>query len=167
MTTDRPIGDAVPRSTPRFHERQRLPGPLRFLTVTTEIDDECLHVRLSSLLSPLSRRIPLARVRHVETHEDLSRHIPGTFRYWFMGVQIVPRVGWAINPGNARGVTVRLDDGWRLVIGSRRPNELAEAVRALAPTRPGGDAGKGKSDRSVAAVTSTTKGNDCDQEETP
>lgn len=117
---------------PRFREEQRLPGPLRFLTVTTEVDGAGLHVRLASLLSPLSRHVPLDRIRTVETHEDLSKHVPGTVRYWLMGVQIVPRVGWAINPGSPRGVTVHRDDGWRLVIGSRRPQELADAVRSAA-----------------------------------
>lgn len=114
----------------QFHEEQRMPGLLRFITVTTEVDRDTLRVRLSSLLAPLSREVPLDQVRDVETHEDLSRHIPGTTRYWLAGVRIVPRVGWAVNTWHRRGVTVHLKDGRRCVIGSSHPERLAEALRS-------------------------------------
>jgi hypothetical protein len=112
----------------RFREEQRFPGPLRFLRMVTEVDAHCLRVRLSSLLSPFSREVPLTQIDGVETHGDLSKHVPGMIRYWLMGVQILPGVGWAINPGSRRGVTVRIAGGRRLVIGSGRPRELAEAL---------------------------------------
>jgi hypothetical protein len=121
-------------SLPRFQEEQRFPGPLRFLRMVTEVDERCLRVRLSSLLSPFSREVPLTEVDAVETHADLSKHVPGMIRYWLMGVQILPGVGWAINPGSRRGVTVRIAGGRRLVIGSRRPQELAGALASATAT---------------------------------
>jgi len=118
----------------RFREQQQLPGPLRFLRLDVVVDGERLHVRLSSVLAPFSRQVTLDDVVDVEVHDQLSRHVPGVWgRFWVIGVRMVPGVGTMYNLTATRGVTLRIRDGRRLVIGSDRPEQLAAAVQSDAP----------------------------------
>jgi hypothetical protein len=108
---------------------------LRFLRLDVVVDGECLRVRLSSVLAPFSRQVILDDVVDVEVHDQLARQVPGVWgRFWVIGVRTVPRVGTMYNLTAKRGVTLRIRDGRRLVIGSDRPEQLAAAVQSDAPS---------------------------------
>lgn len=119
-------------ATARFREQQQLPGPLRFLRLDVVVDGDRLHVHLSSVLAPFSRQVALDDVVDVEVHDQVSRQVPGVWGR-LRGVRTVPRVGTMYNLMAKRGVTLRMRDGRRLVIGSDRPEQLAAAVQPDAP----------------------------------
>lgn len=135
MTNDRTDKEA----TTLFREQQRLPWPFRFLRLDVVVDEQYAHVRLSSLLAPFSRQVPLADVVDVEVHDQLSRHVPGAWgRFRVLGVRTAPGLGAMYNLTAKRGVSLRLRNGRRIVIGSNDPEQLAAAVR-----QSGGETGPG------------------------
>ena len=76
------------------------------------------------------RRVPLDRIQSVETiTHDIARDYGG---YGFRST----REGKAYVANGGRGVRLTLAAGEKLVVGSQRPDELAEALRGSAtPSR--------------------------------
>ena len=72
--------------------------------------------------------IPVGRIRDVEAVSAglFRRYGAGMGKRW--GDK---RIRYTV--GNDAGVVLTLTDGWRVVLGSRRPEELAEAIRAAMP----------------------------------
>lgn len=94
------------------------------LKLVTEVDERGVRIRLTPLAS---RRIAPEAIEaaYVRTYRPL-------LEYGGWGV----RWGWsgrAYNASGNRGVQLVLKDGTRLLIGSQQPEELLEAVRAIAP----------------------------------
>ncbi len=88
----------------------------------TEVHDDALHVRF----------FPLTR-RHVFAWADVASAEPRSYRpireYGGWGVRWGPS-GRAYNVSGKRGVQLVLADGKRVLIGSRRAEELALAIEA-------------------------------------
>ena len=78
-----------------------------------------------------TRRIKIADVRraHATTYNTL-------LEYGGFGVRLSPR-GWAFNTGGDHGVLVETNDGTRVMIGSRRADELAAAIATAVTSRAG------------------------------
>jgi hypothetical protein len=90
-----------------------------FMKLSVRVDDEALHIRF----------FPLVK-RHIRL-EEIARWEARTYRplleYGGWGI----RCGWkgmAYNVSGNRGVQLELANGKRLLIGSQRPEELAEAI---------------------------------------
>lgn len=81
-----------------------------------EVSREALHVRFGPGL--LGRSYPLARVREAAVARTLSA-----------GLRVrMKTVTWSAKPGGA--VELLLDDGWRVRIGSEKPERLLAAIEA-------------------------------------
>jgi hypothetical protein len=96
---------------------------LRLITVrlVTEIRGEELKLGLLGLWR--SQRVPLNRIQGVETLDYDPVRDFGTY-----GVRTT-RAGTAYLAGGQGGVRITLLSGKKLVVGSRRPEELARALR--------------------------------------
>lgn len=59
--------------------------------------------------------------------------------FWGWGIRWSPSEGWAYTARGHHGVRLKLTDGRRVLIGSQRPNELAESIngRLACLERPG------------------------------
>jgi hypothetical protein len=104
----------------RFREVQRTPWfPGVQLTIDVTDQEIVLHHRLLR-----RRRIPLG---------DVLAHEVVTYRpirdYGGYGIKYSFRLGWAYNVKGNRGVRLQIKDKKPLLIGSRRPEELAEAIQ--------------------------------------
>jgi hypothetical protein len=91
------------------------------LELEVRVDDETLSIRFA----PLSRkRIPLATIASCEprTYRPLVEYGGWGIRYSLSGK------GWAYNVSGNRGVQLVLTDGSRILVGSRRPSDLADAL---------------------------------------
>ncbi|HUA18902.1 MAG TPA: hypothetical protein VMB25_09165 [Bryobacteraceae bacterium] len=97
---------------------------LRLLTVrlSTQVRDGKLAVGLRGLL--LRRRVPLSDIASVETVNFDPRRDYGGY-----GIRSI-RDGKAYVAAGNRGVRIKLRAGPVLVVGSKRPDELAAALRA-------------------------------------
>jgi hypothetical protein len=100
---------------------------LRLITVrlVTEVRGQELRVGLRGLWR--SERIPLSRIQAVETIDYDPVRDFGTY-----GVRTT-RSGTGYLAGGAGGVRIALSGGKKLVIGSRRPADLARALLAPNP----------------------------------
>jgi hypothetical protein len=98
-------------------------GLLAGARLTVIVDVDGVHIRFF----PLRRlTIPHRRIVGVEsvTYEPI-----GEFGGW--GIKGPPgRWGWCYTVSGNRGVRIELDNRHRLLIGSQRPEELAEAILA-------------------------------------
>ncbi len=96
---------------------------LRLITVrlVTEVRGDGLMVGLRGLWR--KRRVPLDRIQSVE----IIDHDP-VREFGAYGVRTT-RAGTAYLAGGAGGVRITLAGGKKLVVGSRRPDELAQALR--------------------------------------
>jgi hypothetical protein len=92
----------------------------RKLALITEVDDRDITLRYRGLLK--TRVIPISSVRDAR---------PRTYRpirdYGGWGIKFGPK-GWVYNVSGREGVQLQLTEGKPLLIGSRRPDELAEAI---------------------------------------
>jgi hypothetical protein len=97
---------------------------LRLITVrlVTEVRGEELTVGMRGLWR--SQRVPLSGIQAVETLDYDPVRDFGSY-----GVRTT-RAGTAYLAGAAGGVRIKLAGGKKLVVGSRRPDELAAALRA-------------------------------------
>jgi hypothetical protein len=98
----------------------------RLITVrlVTEVRQGELVIALRGLWR--SHRVPLDRIQSVQTiTHDVARDYGG------YGIRST-REGKAYVAGGSRGVRVTLVSGEKLVVGSERPDELAEALGGLA-----------------------------------
>jgi hypothetical protein len=106
--------------------------PLLLLArLETEVHGDALHVRF----------VPLTR-RHRFAWSEIARAYARSYRplreYGGWGIRWGPK-GRAYNVSGDRGVQLELADGRRLLIGSRRADELADAIRrARAAVGPSG-----------------------------
>jgi hypothetical protein len=68
---------------------------------------------------------------------DIQECEPRTYRpigeYWGWGIRWTPGHGWCYTIRGNRGVQLTLAGGKRLLIGSNRPEELAEAINSRRP----------------------------------
>lgn len=111
-----------------YHEEQRLFGllPVRMMI---EVDESHLCLRLSGPLAPFSRTIALTDIEDVRLQEQLVMRPFGTWGLLAgVGVKVAPVLGRVYNFGHDRGVSVGLNNGNRLVIGSREPEQLSAAL---------------------------------------
>ena len=99
-----------------------VPALLLALRLTTEVADDELRLRFPPFVD---REIPFTEIRGVQprTYRPLRE-----FGGW--GIRWGGRGRMAYNVSGNEGVEVELDDGRTVVVGSRRSNELAEALRA-------------------------------------
>ena len=99
-----------------------LPGLLLAARLTTEVSARGLRLRFPPFVD---REIPFTEIRGVQprTYRPLRE-----FGGW--GIRWGGRGRMAYNVSGNEGVEVELDDGRTVVVGSRRSNELAEALRA-------------------------------------
>ena len=88
--------------------------------LVTDVDDRGVHVSFH-LLWP-TRHIPLEDVQRAHATE----YSP-LVDYGGWGVRLSWK-GWAFNTGGAEGVLVETKSGKRIMIGSRRANELEAAI---------------------------------------
>src|SRR5579883_2304075 len=89
--------------------------------LTVEVGGGEIRVRFFPFLK---KAIALSEVVSCE-----SRTYRPILEYGGWGVRYSLRNGWAYNVRGNRGVQLRLKDGKRILIGSQRPEELAEALR--------------------------------------
>lgn len=98
--------------------------PALFLSarLVTEVSALGLRLRFAPFVD---REIPFAEMRRVEarTYRPLRE-------YGGWGIRWAGRGRMAYNVSGNRGVEVELTDGRTVMVGSQRPDELAEAIRA-------------------------------------
>ncbi|MHC4911405.1 MAG: DUF6141 family protein [Planctomycetota bacterium] len=98
------------------------------LKLQTEVRTDGLYVRF----------FPFHINFKIFTAEDLSEHYARTYRpileYGGWGIRCGWRGGRAYNVSGNQGVQLVLKDGKRLLIGSQRAEELAEALNTLTQT---------------------------------
>ena len=79
---------------------------------------------------------PTRRIRVSDVERAQATTYNSLFEYGGYGVRLGPR-GWAFNTGGDEGVLVEMNDGKRVMIGSRRAKELEAAIaRAVAAHAP-------------------------------
>jgi hypothetical protein len=110
-----------------------LPGLLAWLLYRLDmgvrVDGQALSVRFSPLWGT---RIALADVASCE-----PRVYRPVLEYGGWGVRYSPfGRGWAYNVSGNRGVQLVLANGRRVLVGSRRPEALADAINAARRDRP-------------------------------
>ncbi len=86
------------------------------------VTDEGIAVRYSPFLRRLIRFASVSSAEAV-TYRPLLDYGGWGIRWSYCN-------GWAYNASGNHGVRLTLADGRRVLIGSQRPNELAEAIRA-------------------------------------
>lgn len=93
---------------------------LRTLALITVVDDQNITLRYRGLLK--TRTIPISTVREAR---------PRTYRpirdYGGWGIKFGPK-GWVYNVSGKEGVQLVLTEKKPLLIGSKRPDEMAEAI---------------------------------------
>jgi len=92
----------------------------------TEVRGEGLYLRFIPFHRSM-RRVPLENVVKVE-----ARTYHPLFNYGGWGLRRTYK-GRAYNVSGNRGVRLDFADGRHLLVGSQRPDELAEAIRSIAP----------------------------------
>ena len=99
-----------------------VPGLLFAVRLTTEVSDDGLRLRFPPFVD---REIPFTEIRGVQarTYRPLRE-----FGGW--GVRWGGRGRMAYNVSGNKGVEVELSDGRTVMVGSRRADELAQAIRA-------------------------------------
>jgi len=96
------------------------------MKLVTDVRENSLHVRLFPFID---RRIPYGEITGCEV-----RSYRAIAEYGGWGVRFVPGKGWAYNISGSGGVELELAQGRKVLVGSRRPEELAEAIRARMAT---------------------------------
>jgi hypothetical protein len=97
-----------------------LPVTLYFARLIVTVDEEVVRIRWT----PFARRT--VRVSEIESSE--ARTYRPLLEYGGWGVRWAPGRGTAWNASGNRGVQLELTSGKRLLIGSQRAEELAEAI---------------------------------------
>ena len=91
------------------------------MKLITEVQEDELLVRFAPFVR---RRI---RFQDIEQCEALSYNSIAEYGGW--GMRWAPGKGWAYNVSGGGGVRLELLEGKRLLIGSQRPEQLADAIR--------------------------------------
>jgi len=99
-----------------------LPFLFYHMKLVVRVDSRYLHI---SFLPLRRKRIPLSEVVR---WEECTYHPLREFGGW--GIRYAgKKKGWAYNVSGNQGVQLELTAGKRLLIGSQRPHELAEAFK--------------------------------------
>lgn len=98
--------------------------PLLILAVNlrTDVRDDVVRLRFFPFRS---RTIAIGDIRECQ-----ARTYRPIGEYWGWGIRWTPGHGWCYTIKGNRGVQLTLAGGKRLLIGSDRPEELAEAINA-------------------------------------
>jgi Family of unknown function (DUF6141) len=97
-----------------------LPGLFLYLRLVLEVTPEQIVIRFRPLHT---RVIPLSEVREFEV-----RHYSAVKEYGGWGIKGWSRAKVAYNVSGNEGVELTLQDGRRVMLGSQRASELAEAI---------------------------------------
>lgn len=104
--------------------------PLLILAVNlqTEVQGNTVRLRFFPLWS---RTIAVSDIQECQprTYSPIGE-------YWGWGIRWTPGHGWCYTIKGNRGVQLTLAGGKRLLIGSNRPEELAEAINSRRPHGP-------------------------------
>ncbi len=102
---------------------------LRRMALITTVDPETITLRFRGLFK--TRTVPISSVKHAHarTYKPLRE-------YGGWGIK-VGFSGWTYNVSGNEGVQLKLSEAKPLLIGSRRAEELAEAITASPHYRPG------------------------------
>lgn len=92
----------------------------RRLGLITEVDEATITLRYRGLLK--TRTVPISTVRSAR-----ARTYRPLLEYGGWGIKFGPK-GWVYNVSGKEGVQLELDGARPLLIGSRRAEELAEAI---------------------------------------
>ena len=92
----------------------------RRIRLITEVDDDRITLRYRGLMK--TRTVPMSTIRSAR-----ARTYRPLLEYGGWGIKFGPR-GWVYNVSGKEGVQLELDDARPLLIGSRRAEELAEAI---------------------------------------
>jgi len=92
----------------------------RLIKLIVRVDDRCLHVRFWPFVN---RHIPLEQI----VHWGARRYNP-ILEYGGWGIRFTFTKGRAYNVSGDRGVQLVLANGKRILIGSQRADELADAI---------------------------------------
>lgn len=110
------------------------PAFLISLRLVIEVRDDELYVRFTPLRT---RRIPYSSIARCEarTYRPLRE-------YGGWGLRWGGKKGWVYSLSGNRGVQLEFSDGKRLLLGSHRADEVAEAIRKRLPSRTPESAGR-------------------------
>lgn len=102
---------------------------LRKMALITTVNPDTITLRFRGLFK--TRTVPISSVKHAQarTYKPLRE-------YGGWGIKAGPS-GWTYNVSGHEGVQLKLSDAKPLLIGSRRPEELAEAITASPNYKPG------------------------------
>lgn len=128
-----------------FREEQTLNLLLWRPKLKIEVGADGVYLEPDGPLSLLSRRTVFGDIRSLKLREDVFLNpleLRGAVKFLgFMGglgIRGVPGRVWIYNYNANRGVELELRDGRRLIIGSRKPEELHEAIqRGMSPNPSG------------------------------
>lgn len=98
------------------------------LALITTVSEEEVTVHYRGLFK--TRRVAIGAIRSAR-----ARTYRPILEYGGWGIRL-GRSGWAYNASGNRGVQLEIDDTRPLLIGSRRPEELARAIIASSSYRP-------------------------------
>lgn len=102
-----------------------LPAFIFALRLVIEVHPGDLVLRYMPLWS---RRIALADIRSVK-----ARRYRPIAEYWGWGIRYMPGRGWVWSVSGDLGVQLQLDGAHPLLIGTDRPEALADAIARAAP----------------------------------
>ncbi|MFO7650900.1 MAG: DUF6141 family protein [bacterium] len=99
-----------------------LPALLFSARLDVAVEDSGVRIRYFPFLR---RFIPWDAIRSAEacTYRPMAH-------FWGWGIRWSSHEGWAYTASGNHGVRLELADGRRLLLGSQRPGELAETIRA-------------------------------------
>ncbi len=95
----------------------------RRLSLITEVDDTTVTLRYQGLLK--TRTVPISTVRSAR-----ARTYRPLLEYGGWGIKFGPK-GWVYNVSGKEGVQLELDGARPLLIGSRRADDLVEAITLI------------------------------------
>jgi hypothetical protein len=93
-----------------------------FMRLSVQVEPECVRIRFLPLWK---KTIPLADIVRWQ-----ARSYRPILEYGGWGIRYSLSSGWAYNVSGNRGVQLELTGGKRILIGSQRADELAEAITA-------------------------------------
>jgi hypothetical protein len=96
---------------------------LAALRLVIEVREDALYVRFAPFVT---RRIPFSQIVRTE-----ARTYSPVFEYGGWGIRWMPGRGWAYNVSGNRGVQLELSGRKKLMLGTRRPEQLARAIESV------------------------------------
>lgn len=128
LVLDRPFGDEPTSDTElaivgslAILAALLIPFSLYTMKLVTEVRSDGVHVRLFPIVH---RKIPFETIQKCEV-----RSYSPLMEYGGWGVRWNPAKGMAYNVSGNQGVQLELSNRKRVLIGSQRPEELAQAIQ--------------------------------------